>query len=111
VVAILALDAYRDGKRLGLITRERRTFRDVQGNQLFEPSTQVGMHSTALLDTYVVPADLRRERGSDIARLHVEFNPLVMWVWVGGIVTIVGGIVALWPRAEADRASTGLVAA
>jgi len=111
VVAILALDAYRDGKRLGLITSERRTFRDVQGNQLFEPSTQVGMHSTAMLDTYVVPADLRRERGSDIARLHVEFNPLGMWVWVGGIVTIVGGIVALWPRAEADRASTGLVAA
>ena len=111
VVAILALDAYRDGKRLGLLTSERRTFRDIQGNQLFEPSTLVGMHSTALLDTYVVPADLRRERGSDIARVHVEFNPLVMWVWVGGIVMILGGVVALWPRAETKRAATELAAA
>ncbi len=108
VVAVLALDAYRDGKRLGLITSERRTFRDIQGNQLFEPSTEVGVHSTAMLDTYVVPAALRREKGSDIAHLHVAFNPFVAWVWVGGLVVIVGALIALWPHAEPTVARPSL---
>jgi len=110
VVAILALDAYRDGRRLGLITGELRTSHDAQGNQLFEPSTQAGVRSTAILDTYVVPANLRREKGSDIADLHVAFNPLVAWVWLGGFVMIIGGLVALWPYAETEQASARYVA-
>ena len=111
VVAILALDAYRDGKRLGLITSERRTYRDIDGNQLFEPSTRVGLHSTAMLDTYVVPGDLRREKGSDVAELHLEFNPLVAWVWVGGLVMTVGGLIVMWPRAERKRTQPSYAAA
>ena len=111
VVAILALDAYRDGKRVGLITAEQRTYRDILGNQLFEPSTHAGLHSTAMLDTYVVPLDLRREKGSDVAELHVEFNPLVGWVWAGGLVMVIGGMIALWPRADRKAAQTGDVAA
>jgi cytochrome c biogenesis factor len=103
IVAILALDAYRDGKRVGLITSERRTYRDLQGNQLFPPSVEVGIHSTAGLDTYVTPADIRREQGSDIAKLQVAFNPLVVWVWIGGLVMTVGGLVIMWPhRARRD---------
>jgi cytochrome c biogenesis factor len=98
VVAILALDAYRDGKRVGLITSERRTYRDIQGNQLFPPSVEAGVHSTAGLDTYVTPADIRREQGSDIARLQVAFNPLVVWVWIGGLVMAAGGLIILWPH-------------
>lgn len=103
VIAILALDAYRDGKRVGLITSERRTYRDILGNQLFEPNTRVGLNSTPALDTYVVPADLRREKGSDIAELHIEFLPLVAWLWVGGFMMAVGGLIAMWPRAESKR--------
>jgi cytochrome c biogenesis factor len=98
VVAILALDTYRDGKRVGLITSERRTYRDIQGNQLFPPSVEVGVHSSAGLDTYVTPADIRREEGSDIARLQVAFNPLVVWLWVGGLVMTAGGLIVLWPH-------------
>ena len=109
VVAILALDAYRDSKRVGLITSERRTYRDVQGNQLFEPSTKVGIHSTATLDTYVVPGNLRREQGSDIADLRIAFNPLVVWLWVGAVVMAVGGLIVLWPRAERRGAPAGFV--
>jgi cytochrome c-type biogenesis protein CcmF len=109
VVAILALDAYRDSKRVGLITSERRTYRDMQGNQLFDPSTKVGIHSTPTLDTYVMPGNLRREQGSDIADLRIAFNPLVVWLWVGGIVMAVGGLIVMWPRAERGRPPAGYV--
>ncbi len=103
VVAILALDAYRDGKRVGLITSERRTSRDADGNQLFAPSTEAGVHSTAMLDAYVVPSNLRRERGSDIAELQIAFNPLVAWLWAGGLVMALGGLVLMWPEAGRVR--------
>ena len=111
VVAILALDTYRDGKRVGLITSERRTYRDVQGNQLFPPSVEAGVHSSAGLDTYVTPADIRREQGSDIARLQVAFNPLVVWLWVGGIVMTAGGLIVLWPHGARRNAHTEYVVA
>ena len=103
VVAILALDAYRDGKRVGLITSERRTYRDIQGNQLFPPSVEVGIHSTVGLDTYVTPADIRREQGSDIAKVRVAFNPVVVWVWLGGLLMTVGGLIIMWPSPAPRR--------
>lgn len=109
VVAILALDAYRDSKRVGLITSERRTYRDTQGTQLFDPGTEAGIHSTATLDTYIVPANLRREQGSDIADLRIAFNPLVAWLWVGGVVTAVGGLIVMWPRTERRREPAGYI--
>jgi len=97
VVAILALDTYRDGKRVGLITSEKRTYRDVAGNPLFAPTIEAGIHSTALLDTYVLPADIRRMQGSDIAQLRIAFNPLVAWVWAGGLVMVLGGLIVMLP--------------
>jgi len=97
IVAILALDAYRDGKRVGLITSEKRTYRDVQGNAFFEPSIEVGIHSTATLDAYIIPADIRRVEGSDVAKLEISFNPLVRWVWVGGLLMALGGVIVMWP--------------
>src|SRR4029078_2491486 len=51
VGAILALDTYRERQPVGLITSEKRTYRDVAGNPLFAPPIEAGIHSTALLDT------------------------------------------------------------
>jgi cytochrome c-type biogenesis protein CcmF len=45
------LEAFRDGKRLGIITSEKRQYLDTQGNPLFQPITEVGIRSTAKLDT------------------------------------------------------------
>ena len=106
VAIVLALDAYRDGKRVGLISSEQRTYRDIQGDQLFQPSTEVGIHSTAKLDTYVVLGGVVRARGAgvDVAQLRITFNPLVVWVWAGGFVMMVGGLIVMWPQAEQPRA-------
>ena len=104
VAVAVPLDMYRDGKRVGLISSEQRTYRDLQGNPLFQPSTKVGIRSTARLDTYVVLAGVRSEKGVDVADLRIAFNPLVVWVWVGGFVMMVGGLIVMWPKAERRRA-------
>lgn len=52
-----------------------------------------------MLDTYVALAGVRDE----VADLRVSFNPLVVWVWIGGFVMMVGGLVVMWPQEERRR--------
>jgi cytochrome c biogenesis factor len=33
----------------------------------------------------------------------MEVSPLVMWIWLGGLVMIGGALIALWPVPEAAR--------
>jgi len=106
-VVAVGLETFRDGKRIGIITGEKRQYLDAQHNTLFEPITVVGIHSTAKLDTYVVLAGVR---GNDTAELRVTFNPLVVWVWTGGFVMMIGGLIVMWPQAERRRVQAGYAA-
>ena len=49
-------------------------------------------------------------RSSDTAELRITFNPLVVWVWTGGYVMMIGGLIVMWPQAERRRAQAGYVA-
>jgi cytochrome c-type biogenesis protein CcmF len=37
------------------------------------------------------------------ADFRVNVNPLVTWIWVGGAIAVLGGLVAIWPAPEARR--------
>jgi cytochrome c-type biogenesis protein CcmF len=37
------------------------------------------------------------------ANFRVNVNPLVTWIWVGGAISLIGGLVAIWPAPEARR--------
>jgi cytochrome c-type biogenesis protein CcmF len=97
---------WRDGVRQGLITSEKRQYLDSSKNPLFEPSTEVGIRSSAKMDLYIVLAGVREET----AELRISFNPLVMWVWIGGMIMAIGGLIVMWPQAERRRAPSGYVA-
>jgi hypothetical protein len=99
-VTAVALDATRDGKRVGIIKSEKRQHVDSRDQPTFEPSTEVGIMETLRQDTYVVLAGVT---GSDTAELRITFNPLVWWVWFGGIVMGIGGLIVMWPQAERRR--------
>jgi cytochrome c-type biogenesis protein CcmF len=91
----VTLETWRDGKRVGFITSEKRQYLDAMRRPLFEPATTVGIRSSAALDTYLVLADVH----DDVAELRVSFNPLVAWIWIGAVVMLVGGLIVMWPRA------------
>jgi cytochrome c-type biogenesis protein CcmF len=101
----ITLEAYRDGKRLGLVTSEKRQYFDTQGRSQFEPTTEVGIIETLRLDTYVVLAGVVGASGEERGELQITFNPLVMWVWIGGFVMMIGGLIVMWPQAERRRQS------
>jgi cytochrome c-type biogenesis protein CcmF len=105
-VTAIGLEVWRDGVRQGLITSEKRQYLDSSKNPLFEPSTEVGIRSSAKMDLYIVLAGVREET----AELRISFNPLVVWVWIGGMIMAIGGLIVMWPQAERRRAPSGYVA-
>jgi hypothetical protein len=61
----------------------------------FEPSTEVAIRSTLQEDLYIVFAGA--VNGTEEAVYRFNLNPLVWWVWFGGFVLILGGVVTMWP--------------
>jgi cytochrome c-type biogenesis protein CcmF len=99
-VTAVGLEVFRDGKRVGIMTSEKRQYFDSNKQPQFEPSTEVGIRTTAKMDLYIVLAGVRDET----AELRISFNPLVVWVWIGGMVMAIGGLIVMWPQAERRRA-------
>src|SRR5882672_1888965 len=94
-VTAALLDVRRDGKDIGRLRTEKRQHVDAFGNNTFEPSTEVGIMSGLRVDLYVVLAGL--VNGTEQAVFRFTINPLVWWVWFGGFVLVIGGLIVLWP--------------
>ena len=98
-VTAVGLEVWRDGVRQGIVTSEKRQHFDSNKQPQFEPSTEVGIRTSAALDLYIVLAGVRDET----AELRISFNPLVVWVWIGGLVMAIGGLIVMWPQTERRR--------
>ncbi|HSJ64487.1 MAG TPA: cytochrome c-type biogenesis CcmF C-terminal domain-containing protein [Gemmatimonadaceae bacterium] len=99
-VTAVAVRAARSGRGPNLITTETRQYFDRRGVPTYEPVTAAGILGTWRQDVFVVLAGVR---GDERADLRVTFNPLVRWVWVGGAIVVIGGLVVLWPRTAPRR--------
>jgi cytochrome c-type biogenesis protein CcmF len=66
-----------------------------------EPDSKIALLSSPLDDLYVVLAGWQQD-GS--ASFFVFVNPLVSWLWVGGVILLLGGLITLWPEGEPARA-------
>jgi cytochrome c-type biogenesis protein CcmF len=45
----------------------------------------------------------RYEQGELPVDFRINVNPLVIWIWIGGGVAIIGGLIAAWPAPAAGR--------
>src|SRR6059058_5673425 len=77
-VTAATLEIERNGKRLGVLTTEKRQHVDGLGRPTFQPSTEVGIRSDLREDLYVVLAGL--VNGTEQAVFRFTINPLVWWV-------------------------------
>jgi cytochrome c-type biogenesis protein CcmF len=98
-----SVEVARDGKRVGVMKSEKRQHVDSFGRATFEPSTEAGIRSDLREDIYIVYAG--SVAGTEEAVYRFTLNPLVWWLWFGGIVLVAGGVVTLWPGSStgADR--------
>jgi cytochrome c-type biogenesis protein CcmF len=72
--------------------RPEKQFFDNFQNQ---PSTRVGLRSTPVEDLYVVLAGWDGEEGNARLSLAVFVNPLVSWIWTGGLLVLLGTVISL----------------
>jgi cytochrome c-type biogenesis protein CcmF len=99
VVTQASLQLSKDGRDAGVLNSEKRQHFSEPApgvrQKSFEPSTEVGIRSTLQEDLYVVYAG--SVEGTEEAVYRFTINPLVIWVWIGGVVLVVGGLITMWP--------------
>ncbi len=87
----------RNGVFQGVVATEQRMYELPP-----QPRTEVGIRSTVVEDLYVVLASLDEQVGMGTepehqqATFQVMVNPLVPWIWYGGLLIVVGSLIALW---------------
>jgi cytochrome c-type biogenesis protein CcmF len=87
---------YRDGQLVDTLYPRRDMYFSGQ------PMTIPGVRSSVEDDFYVILVDWE-PIASNGATFKVYLNPLVNWVWAGGLVFILGTLIAAWPDAAEER--------
>ena len=89
------VDVYRGGRKVATVQPERNLHSNVEG-----AVTEVALRSNLIEDLYLVLANLEPD---GLAAFQVLINPMVIWLWIGGGVFLVGALVAAWPARRARR--------
>ncbi len=82
------LDIYRNGELVSQLKPEKRFYPKQE-----QPNTEVVIYSTFKEDFYVILAGWDDEG----ATIKVYINPLIIWIWLGGIVIVFGTLIAIAP--------------
>jgi cytochrome c-type biogenesis protein CcmF len=90
LVVTSTLSVYNSGKLIGRLTPEKYFHRSYE-----QPVSEVAIRSTLLEDLYVILIGWD-EDGTTAFKVLV--NPLVNWIWIGGVVFVLGGLIAFWPE-------------
>jgi cytochrome c-type biogenesis protein CcmF len=90
----LLVEVLEDNKPTMMLYPEKRRFSTTEEN-----GTMVAIHSTLQEDLYVVYAGTSPD--TQLPVIHAYLNPLVKWIWFGGVVVVFGTLVALLPNRRA----------
>jgi cytochrome c-type biogenesis protein CcmF len=106
---VALMSVQRNGKPVGALSTEFRYYRVNQ-----QRVTEVGIRSTPVEDLYVILAEVEdfegivaNDPGAQRIVTEVQVNPLVGWIWYGGVILTIGSLIALWPAAEVRRRKEG----
>ncbi|MBI1884232.1 MAG: heme lyase CcmF/NrfE family subunit [Chlamydiae bacterium] len=85
------LELFRNGRFIKDLSPERRFYKASE-----QPTSEVSIFSNLLEDLYVVFADLTNDEKKAVIQVYI--NPLVQWVWIGGLVIVLGTLLLLLPE-------------
>ncbi len=88
--AVGIITVYQNGKLIDTLLPERRFYKAKE-----EATTEVALRSGLKEDLYVVLAGFTPSTTKAV--IHVYLNPLVSWIWIGGLVFMLGTVVCLIP--------------
>ena len=93
----------KDGAFVETMYPEKRFYKKQQ-----QPTTEVALRSTLAEDLYLVLGSY--DDASELMTLIVFVNPLVNWLWIGGIVMVLGTVIVMSPTAAEQRALAAALA-
>jgi len=91
----MIVEVLKDNKQIMMLYPEKRQF---QGNEQ-QAGTMVAIYSTLRDDLYVVYAGM--DPDANVPVIHAFLNPLVKWIWLGGVWVVMGTLLALMPNRRA----------
>ncbi|HWP67304.1 MAG TPA: heme lyase CcmF/NrfE family subunit [Candidatus Limnocylindria bacterium] len=91
------LDVSTNGQPLTVLRPEKRFYKKPQ-----QPTTEVANRSTLREDLYVVLGSY--DEKTQLITILAYVNPLVVWIWIGGLVLTIGTAITVWPSAVERRA-------
>jgi cytochrome c-type biogenesis protein CcmF len=100
---IMVFDAA-SGKQLGSVMPQRNIYDKTPDM----PTSEVGLRMSPTEDVYVVINGW--SEGGESATFTIYINPLTLWMWVGGIVIVLGVLLAIWPH-PSQRTQTSVQSA
>jgi len=90
-----------DGREITMMSPAKILFKTQQ-----QPATQVAIRSTPASDLYLVLAGFD-DTGKNVT-FEVFLTPLVFWLWAGGLLMVLGTVIAMWPNVR-ERAAIATV--
>jgi cytochrome c-type biogenesis protein CcmF len=96
-VATATLAVYEGERQVAVLRPEKHFYYSSQ-----QPVSEVAIRSTLKEDLYVALTGW--EDTSERIALEVIVSPLIVWIWIGGSVLLVGAVLALWPARGAEVA-------
>jgi len=81
----------RDGAPVVVLNAEKRNYPVRQ-----MPTTEAAIHTLMSGDLYAVVGDPEGDSGGYVTRIY--FNPLVVWMWIGSLLMVTGGVVSISDR-------------
>jgi cytochrome c-type biogenesis protein CcmF len=97
----MIVEVLKGNKQIMLLYPEKRQF---QGTEQ-AAGTMVAIYSTLREDLYVVYAGMDPE--TNVPVIHAFLNPLVKWIWLGGVWVVMGTLLALLPNRRAGLVLAG----
>src|SRR3989440_7094275 len=94
-ITAATVEVRRNGKPIGFLTPEKRQHVDGLGRPTFQPSTEPAIMSMLREDLYGVLGGT--VAGTEQAVFRFTINPLVWWVWYGGVSVAFGGPIVMGP--------------
>ncbi len=90
--AVARVALFRDGEPLATMTPEKRVYWLEQ-----QPASIPAIRSTLREDLYLL---LTAVEADGSATLKIHRNPLVAWVWIGGVTFVLGTLLVMWPHPD-----------
>jgi cytochrome c-type biogenesis protein CcmF len=97
VITEASVDVYRDGNLVRTLTPRTELY-----TRTMQPMTIPNAVSTISEDFYVLLVDWEPVT-PDSATFRVYLNPLINWVWAGGLIFVIGTLIAAWPDAREEK--------